>query len=464
MLDIAGLTSRLFRRSSVDAEPADRSEEINELGMLSEDEIRAAITRYDKEEIKRAFTWDAYTRNFLLNLWECENQVDTLESYPWNVALPIADVCNARCQFCSSWLLGKSVMTPAQLAPYLEILPYARLIGFQGHGEPLANPHLPEILSAMAAVIDPRAQGYVITNGVFLAKYLEALLRSRISTFNISLNAATAKTHDIVMGLGDGSFDLVIENIRNAIALRNSTRPDIRVAISMVLTADNIHEAADFVKLGNDLGVDKIYLRTLMTVGTYIGSDGVVTYEIPGLNYHLLPPKLHPDYGRHAERALEAVRASSVHVETQPETWHEDALSSASRAAVEKNPLPFIERDAALHDKNVRAANEKATQEQFNDDRKGTFLGDIFDLVDNPYGREAPFSCRFVYQNLITTQLTFAIYPCCYMQTVPGHTSLVLTSDVPFMSLWNSAAMVSLRRRLREGPLFQACATCPMQG
>jgi MoaA/NifB/PqqE/SkfB family radical SAM enzyme len=463
MLDLARLTSRIRGRSEQSA-PADRSDEINELGMQSEAEIRAAITQYEKDEIKNAFTWDVYTRNFLLNLWECENQVDTLESYPWNIALPIADVCNARCTFCSSWLLGKSVMTPAQLKPYLEILPYARLIGFQGHGEPLANPHLPEILTAMAAVIDPRAQGYVITNGVFMAKYLDALLRSRISVFNISLNATTAKTHEIVMGLGEGTFDIVLDNIRNAIALRETTRPDIRVAVSMVLTADNIHEAADFVKLGNDLGVDKIYLRTLMTASTNIGPDGEVTYEIPGLNYHLLPPKLHPDFEHHAERAREAVRTSAVEVETQPETWHLDALSPASRAAVEKKPLPFIERSAALLDKSVREANESATKERLDDDHRGTLIREVFDLLDNPYGREAPFSCRFVYQNLITTQLTFSIYPCCYMQTVPGYTSLVLSADVPFMSLWNADAMVNLRRRLREGPLYQACATCPMQG
>ena len=81
-----------------------------------------------------------------------------------------------------------------------------------------------------------------------------------------------------------------------------------------------------------------------------------------------------------------------------------------------------------------------------------------------PYGREAPFDCGFVYQQFISTQLTFRIVPCCYISDVPGHKPVVFDGTEPFMAYWNSPAFVALRRWLRDGPLLDNCKTCPMHG
>src|SRR5262249_48653672 len=35
-------------------------------------------------------------RNFATSLWEFAHAVDRLQSYPWNISLPVADICNAR--------------------------------------------------------------------------------------------------------------------------------------------------------------------------------------------------------------------------------------------------------------------------------------------------------------------------------------------------------------------------------
>lgn len=79
-------------------------------------------------------------------------------------------------------------------------------------------------------------------------------------------------------------------------------------------------------------------------------------------------------------------------------------------------------------------------------------------------GGSPPFACNFVYNQLITTKLTFEMYPCCYMTNVPGHEPTILRPGQPFMTFWNSEAMMNLRRRLHHGSLYQACAVCPMQG
>jgi len=429
---------------------------IRELSTCREETIRAKIARYTFDEIAAALADDRWLRNYLLNLWECATGAIELKSYPTGVALPIADICNARCTFCTSWLEGTKLMRPDQLKPYLEVLPYARMIGIQGHGEPLANPHIAQILDDVAAVVDPRATGYIITNGVFLAEHLDALLASRITTFNVSLNSITPETHDIVMGLGRDALPPILESIRRIIAIRDAGRPELQVTISMVLTADNVHEAARFVDLGNELDVFRVYLRTLMPV---VGLQGPANFS---LNYHRQPPRFHPDFAKHAEEAKQTIARSRVLVETQPETWGGDVLGAEERRQIDETPPPVVSRDEAIHDKSLRA--QLKDWKAKHSSGSGAFLEEVDDIARNPYGRSAPFSCNFVYNQLITTKLTFEMYPCCYMIKVPGHETLILGSDKPFMAYWNSSAMMNLRRRLRQGPLFQACAICPMQG
>jgi pyruvate-formate lyase-activating enzyme len=390
----------------------------------------------------------------MLNLWECETGADILETYPWNIALPIADVCNARCTFCNSWLSGTAVLKPEQLAPFLEVLPYARLFGIQGHGEPLANPHIGTILDEIARIVDPRASGYIITNGIFLGKYLDQLLNSCIKTYNVSLNAVTEQTHDIVMGLGRNKIASILDTIQKLVDFRDSSRPDMEITISMVLTAGNIHEAAEFVELGNKLRLTRVYLRTLMPVA----EDYIVN---SGLNYHVLSPKLAPEFSIHMQRALDAISKSSIPVETQPDTWSTDAVSAQVRRLADEGKIPFVRREDAVQDRRLRPAHDANHRQKTG---SGKQIAYVDDLKFNPYDRSVPFNCRFIYQNLITTKLSLEMHPCCYMNSIPGHEAVILKLDRPFMEQWNNPAFVQLRRRLREGPLYQACATCPMQG
>jgi pyruvate-formate lyase-activating enzyme len=434
--------------------PRSVREQVAALAGKPEQIARRRITRYPKSAVKKAFAKDRWLCNYMLNLWECETGADVLETYPWNIALPIADICNARCTFCNSWLAGTAVLKPEQLTPFLEVLPYARLIGIQGHGEPLANPHIETILDHISRVVDPRANGYIITNGIFLGKYLDKLLNSCIETYNISLNAVTEQTHDVVMGLGRNKIDSILDTIRKLVDFRDASRPDMKITISMVLTADNIHEAAAFVELGNALRVTRVYLRTLMPhSGDQVASGG--------LNYHLLSPNLAPEFAFHMEQALNAIEKSSIPVETQPDTWSTDALSPKLRSLADEGKIPFVRREDAVKNRDLRPRHAANHAEKAGSGRQITYVDD---LKFNPYDRSSPFNCRFVYQKLITTKLSLEMHPCCYMTDIPGYEPVVLNSDRPFMEQWNNPAFVHLRQRLRTGPLYQACATCPMQG
>src|SRR5215471_9464837 len=89
------------------------------------------------------------------------------------------------------------------------------------------------------------------------------------------------------------------------------------INISCVVNRDNIHEIAKFVELGNELTVDNIYLRTLMQMG-----------ELPeGLNYHVLPPYLHPEFKTHVAAARSAIAASRSNILADPNSWSAPVLT-----------------------------------------------------------------------------------------------------------------------------------------
>lgn len=411
--------------------------------------IEDHVLEYDKNTILSHFNDDKWQQNIALNIWEYKAKADILDSYPWNVTLPIADVCNARCTFCTSWLAGTSFLKLEDVERYQEVLPYAYHFGYQGHGEPFANPHIKELLQYFSARLDHRCFTYAITNGVFLPKLLDDLVEARINVLNVSLNATTPEIHDKVMGLGPDAFDKIIGTLEKISSLGGTP---MSFTISMVLTADNIHQAADFVKLGNDIGASTIYLRTLVT-------EPILS---PGLNYHLLAPKFNEQFEKYKKETLAQIKKSKVRVEAQPETWGEDCVTRDLRKQINKISPPYQERKSALRNASIRNYyKENGLKKRSGKGQKITFVND---LVDNPYNRNTPFDCRFIYYNLISTHLTWELMPCCYMSTVPGYEELILSDNSSFDSYWNSPAYVELRRRLKDGPLYQACATCPMQG
>jgi len=435
---------------------------------LPNEELYATVAQFTRQQIKDDYKHDPWNQNFFLNCWEYVTAQEVLESYPWNVSLPFADLCNARCTFCDSWLRGEGVMKLDEIERFVEVLRHARLIGIQGHGEPLANPHIQPILSRIIDVIDPRAEAYIITNGVYLGSNLDLLLRARVRVFNISLNGTTEATHQKVMGLGEKAFRSIISTIRKLIEIRDRRNVPLRVSISMVLTADNFHEARDFVRLGHDLRVNLIQLRTLMPIAPPPDARNwndatweTATLMPTGLNYHLLPPYLHPQFKTFAEQLRTEIARSSIPIEAYPDTWERPIFSPEVALHLEEKKPKIVMREEAIADRTIRSAYKSSVKEVRG---RGEFLYDVGDEGPNPYDRRPRFNCRFVYHNLNCTELSYRLIPCCYMADVPGFKPVVFDGKVDFFDYWNSPAFVSLRRRLRNGPLFPACKTCPNQG
>ena len=88
-------------------------------------EMENSLKFFSREEVQSLFAWDPLISNLLLNIWEYVHAVAQLNSYPWNISFPVADICNARCTFCTSWLEGRKVMPIETLESFAPVLKHA---------------------------------------------------------------------------------------------------------------------------------------------------------------------------------------------------------------------------------------------------------------------------------------------------------------------------------------------------
>jgi hypothetical protein len=419
----------------------------------------AQMRRFEQElqgatenDVAALFPSDRLLSNLVRNLWEWGNGRTTLTSLPWNISLPISDVCNARCTFCTSWLDGRKQLTLEQLEKFEPVLRTAIYVGLVGHGEPLSHPRLGDIADRLQDYLDPRATSYTITNGVYLDKWLNRLDDLRLTTLTCSLNAATPETHQVVMGFDRTMFPRIVENLRSIASGRGMKRK-IAVSITIVVTQQNIHEIPAFIELGNAIQARSIYLRTLLPQPR----------PVEGLNYHLLPPYLHPDFERLQANALAAMSASAVPVHAEPTTWSTPVFPAPVADRISANPPAVIVRTDALRtDPRARGEASYVTVRQLRGEpNTDPALADNLKDDSNPHDRHAPFRCRAVYNNLYVNELFLRVAPCCYLTNTPGHDEIRLMDMDDVVEAWNATALQDLRHRLAEGPLYGACERCP---
>lgn len=457
---MSSFIGRALRKLGIESR-ADRElrERLDTIDKWPVKDVLIELKRYSWPQIQRVCQSDPWLANYLGNLWEYQNGVTELQSYPWNVCLPIVDVCNAACTFCNSWLRGKRWLKLEELESFTTLVKNAKLLGLAGHGEPLIHPEFAALSQRFSQLIDPRCSVYLITNGYLLSRYEQELDAMKVATYNISLNASCSKTHDVVMGLGADGFDKAMDGIKRLIEKRNAGAP-IQVNISMVVVKQNFEEIEDFVQLGNTLGVNNIYVRSLMASESY---------ATPGLNYHTLSPKDHPEFKALARRAEDAIAASKVPVESDSKSWGVALFKDSDRQFIEDNPPLIYSREDARNAPEVKSFYQELYEKTKERTERGVKLPQALTEKalygdQNPFQRSAPFQCSFVYYNLNLNDFEFKLSPCCYMDAVPGFERNVYDGQFDFFKAWNSPAFVELRRSLQSGPLYGPCKTCPVQG
>ncbi len=149
--------------------------------------------------------------------------------------------------------LIKRILAEAEGSPLREIIPSTM-------GEPLIYKNFEEILELCQHY---RIKLNLTTNGTFPRKGVEAWAKLIIpvaSDVKISWNGATKATQEKIM-LGT-KWEKVLDNVKKFIAIRNEifdlTGHYCQVTLQLTFLETNVHELADVVQLGIDLGVDRI--------------------------------------------------------------------------------------------------------------------------------------------------------------------------------------------------------------
>jgi hypothetical protein len=329
-------------------------------------------------------------------------------------------------------------------------LEHSYQIDLAGIGEPLVHPYFAGILAYLRSTVDSRANISLTTNGSHLRKWADELLSSNVTQISTSIHAATPETHNRLVGLGPDAFDNIVNAVRYVVD-KKKENPRIWTSVVFIVMKQNIEELPRFIEIFNEVGVDQIFVRSLAP------RDG----PVPGLNYHTLPPYLHPNFEDLRSRAESAIRRSRVPVVAEPRTWSEPIFPKDVEAQImESRPKSYKERMAEAA--TVYSRDTLPDPLTVGEPDESQIQAAASEPLDNPYNRSHPYYCPSPYTAFYINRAgPHEVRPCCYIKNVPGFNAIHLAQSIDFFQVWNCPAMVELRRCLFEGPLMVPCLKCP---
>jgi hypothetical protein len=168
---------------------------------------------------------------------------------------------------------------------------------------------------------------------------------------------------------------------------------------------------------------------------------------------------------------MEAIENSRVPVEANVESWSAPVLTERLKQEIGQNPPAILSKTEARTSREMqgirpelkRLENIVTRGEPRSDGTYERLSMGIDDNAPDPYGRTAWYQCFDVYGIFHMNDFYFLLRPCCYMDAIPGFEFIKYDGSYEFFEAWNSPAMVTLRQRLKEGPLFSMCKRCPAQ-
>lgn len=216
------------------------------------------------------------------------------------------NTCNLRCRHCqvTYWKKLSFYLDEKGFCKILDQLPSLRSVKLQGMGEPLLNRQLPEMLRAGA---ERKMSMSFVTNGTVFTDSLAAQLQeiTRLSIY-FSVDGATAQTHESIR-IGS-NFDSIVKNIRDLTERRGAAGNPF-IAITTVVTSQNLHEIPQLVLLAGELGVDSLSLQTTLTSW---GKE-----EVNGHNRDISIPEKSEQLDKTLAEARIAAAANGVNLQVQ---------------------------------------------------------------------------------------------------------------------------------------------------
>lgn len=148
-------------------------------------------------------------------------------------------------------------------------------IGLLG-GEPMLRHDLYELLRHLRKLeIRPTLN----TNGVLITEQAAyTLMTDCQADVSVSLDGATQETHEFIRGRG--TWQRTMRGLQHLLAV---SRRGTSVGMSVVLYKKNVHQAIDFLRLADDLGVDELTVAAVHRVGNAIRNWDELSLSAPEL-------------------------------------------------------------------------------------------------------------------------------------------------------------------------------------
>jgi cyclic pyranopterin phosphate synthase len=200
-----------------------------------------------------------------------------------DLRLSVIDQCNLRCQYCMpeehyTWLPKTNMLTVDEMSRLVDIfitlgVTKVRLTG----GEPLIRPELPAIVAAMAAKL---ADGSglrdlaITTNGVLLAKKVEALKAAGLRRITVSLDtlrperftALSQRTnhHDVIEGIRAVSAAGFTDTKLDTVVMRGVNHDEIADLVEFARAVPAEVRFIEYMDVGGAMrwSADKVFAKT----------------------------------------------------------------------------------------------------------------------------------------------------------------------------------------------------------
>ena len=182
--------------------------------------------------------------------------------YPIYVEISPAGACNHRCNFCAVDYIGyqnrfldsEILMNRLSEMGRLGI----RSVMFAGEGEPLLHKDLSSIIQhTKASGIDVA----ITTNAIPLTEKWASLAMGSITWIKASINAGTPQTYAKIHGTQERDYSTAINNLSNAIQIRNENNLKCTVGAQMLLLPENAGETITLAQTLKEIGCDYLVIK-----------------------------------------------------------------------------------------------------------------------------------------------------------------------------------------------------------
>jgi MoaA/NifB/PqqE/SkfB family radical SAM enzyme len=177
--------------------------------------------------------------------------IEGLERLHLNMGLQ----CNVRCTMCYQTDFSSRQDMPESLwrDKLLPAYEHVRVVKLQG-GETTIMKNCRSAAKLLRGY--PNARLEILTNGVLIDDFWHETFVEQCGYVSFSINAATKASYEKIVLHGE--WARVIKNIERLLSSRRGSLP--RVAMSMVLLKENVHEIAALIDLAGSMGADAVPL------------------------------------------------------------------------------------------------------------------------------------------------------------------------------------------------------------